>query len=118
MRYLEYTIKAIVIISTSIKGSYPSNCEILRLGAHERDSTSLKNNFDSSFYFIDKHRLKTNILVCSSEGSNFATPLILAYLMKKYRYDLAYVCRLFQQNLKTVFLKIYSSIYLRNISNN
>lgn len=86
-----------------MKGSYPSNFEILQLGVQERDPTSLKNNFDSSFYFIDKHRLKTNILVCSSEGSNLATPHILAYLMKKYRYDLAYVCRLFHQNLKTVY---------------
>jgi hypothetical protein len=57
----------------------------------KNEKSDLRRHFDTSYEFIEKQRGRTNILVCSSESNSQCMVFVMAFLMKKYQYDLEYV---------------------------
>ena len=72
----------------------------MHLGLSKTDKSDLRSHFNSAFTFLDKERGRTNVLICSSMDRNLCMVFVLAFLMKKYEYDLTYVTRLFEENVR------------------
>lgn len=120
MSHVELGIKAVVTTARGLmlphsKDDLPN---YLYLPVDDTEHQSISKYFPTVFDFMEKNRLRTNVLVHCYSGISRSAAFIIAYLMRKYKYSVNQSLLMIKQRKRRVMLIIDRSNQISRLSNN
>jgi protein-tyrosine phosphatase len=89
--------------------------DYLYIPAEDDPSFDIAYYFDLSFKFIEATRSKTNILIHCESGTNRSITILIAYLIRKYKFTYDFLYSFIEDKKASVINLLFRSIQIKDL---